>query len=456
MPDRTTARHTWRRVLWALLLPLLLTEPAAAQGAPPAPAERFRLSNGLEVVLLPDRATQVVAVEVWYEAGSRHDPAGKAGLAQLFEQLMFSGSTHVPRGGHSRIVEDVGGRLVASVDEEVARFGQVLPSNRLALGLWLEAERMRGVALDDSVLATVVSGRLSELSEQAAREPYRTALLRGIAGVYDSASCTSAYIRSVPETIAGTATARASTAQAYFAAWYVPGNARLIVAGDFEPAAARALVEAYFGGIHSAPPPEQAPCQSATPAGSRRIAVADPEVTQSAAGLFFPIPSHDNADTPALELIEIILARGSFGHISRALTADPSRAVGWQAGILGLRRAPGVFGFFGVAGPGVSADSLAAFFASQAAWASGDGIGESDLARAKQIYLATVASTMERPGDIARSAHHAAAFHPGTPPGHLPEETTGAVTLDQLRRVARTYLSPNRAVTLVVNPGGAE
>jgi predicted Zn-dependent peptidase len=60
------------------------------------PAERFHLGNGLEVVLLPDRATQVVAIEVWYEAGTRHDPAGKAGLAQLFERLMFAGSTHVP------------------------------------------------------------------------------------------------------------------------------------------------------------------------------------------------------------------------------------------------------------------------------------------------------------------------------------------------------------------------
>ncbi|MDH4132944.1 MAG: hypothetical protein OEV95_14200, partial [Gemmatimonadota bacterium] len=100
--------------------------------------------------------------------------------------------------------------------------------------------------------------------------------------------------------------------------------------------------------------------------------------------------------------------------------------------------------------------SLAGFFASQAAWAAGDGIRESDLVRAKQIRLATVASTMERPGDIARSAHHGEAFHPGHPPGGTPEEVSGAVTLDELRRVARTYLVPERAVTLLVSPGAAE
>jgi predicted Zn-dependent peptidase len=179
-------------------------------------------------------------------------------------------------------------------------------------------------------------------------------------------------------------------------------------------------------------------------------------VTQSAAGLFYPIPSHAHADTPALALLEIILARGSFARISVALAAEPARPVGWQAGILGLRRAPGVFGFFGVAAPGVSADSLAAFFAAQAAWSAGEEISESDLARAKRIHLATVASTMERPGDIARSAHHAAAFHTGSPPGGSPEEISGGVTLDDLRRVARTYLTPDHAVTLLVSPVGAE
>ena len=455
MPERTTAARILAGVFCALLL-LPGARRANAQTAAPAPAERFRLGNGLEVVLLPDRATQVVAVEVWYEAGTRHDPAGKAGLAQLFERLMFAGSTNVPRGGHARIVEDVGGRIVAAVDDEVARFGQVLPSNRLALGLWLEAERMRGVALDDSVVAAAVSRRLSELSEQAAREPYRNALLRGLAAVYDSAACTTAYVRSLAEMIAGTATLRAAEMRAFFATWYVPGNARLVVAGDFESAATRALIETYFGGIRAAPQPEQTPCRSAAPSGRQRIALAEPDVAQSAAGVFYPIPGHGHADIPALELIEIIFARGSFAHISRALAAEPTRAVGWQAGILGLRRAPGVFGFFGVAGPGVSADSLAGFFASQAAWAAGDGIRESDLVRAKQIRLATVASTMERPGDIARSAHHGEAFHPGHPPGGTPEEVSGAVTLDELRRVARTYLVPERAVTLLVSPGAAE
>jgi zinc protease len=274
--------------------------------------------------------------------------------------------------------------------------------------------------------------------------------------VYDSASCAAAYVRSLAEIIAGTAALRPAEARAFFAARYVPGNARLVVSGDFDPTATRALVESYFAGVEPGPPPETVPCLSATAKGPRTLTLTEPAATQSAAGLFYPIPDHGHADIPALELIEIILARGSFGRISVALAAEPIRPVGWQAGILGLRRAPGVFGFFGVAAPGVPADSLAAFFAAQAAWAAGEGITESELARAKQIHLATVASTMERPGDIARAAHHAAAFHRDSPPGGSPEETDSGVTLDELRRVARTYLTPDRAVTLLVSPGGAE
>jgi zinc protease len=438
-----------------MLLPLLFSGSVLAQGTPPTP-ERFRLANGLDVMLIPDRATQVVAVEVWYEAGSRNDPAGRAGLAQLFERLMFAGSTHVPRGGHARIVEDVGGKTVASVDEEVARFGEVLPSSRLGLGLWLEAERMRGVAIDDSVVASVIGVRLSELGDQAGAESYRDALLRGMAAVYDSTACTSAYGRTVPAIITGLSTLRGPEVRAFFAERYTPSNARLVVAGDFEPRATRVLVESYFSGIQSPPRPAAPRCTDAAPAGARRIVLSPPGATQAAAGLFFPIPSHNHPDTPVLELLEIILSRGNFSHLSQALASYPARVSGWQAGTLGLRRAPGVFGFFGVAGEEVAADSLASLFAAQAAWIAGGEFDESDLARARQIHLATAASTRERPGDIARVEQHAATFHPGSPPGGSPEEMADTVSLEEVRRVARTYFSTDRAVTLLVSPGAGQ
>jgi zinc protease len=455
MPEPRRATNPLRRLALGILVPFLLAGQARAQAAPPAP-ERFRLANGLEVDLIPDRATQVVAVEVWYEAGSRHDPAGRAGLAQLFERLMFAGSPHVPIGGHARIVEDVGGKTVASVDEELSRFGEVLPSSRLGLGLWLEAERMRGIAIDDSVIASVIGVRLSELAGQTGAESYRDALLRGMAAVYDSAACTSVYGRPLSAVITGLSALTGPEVRDFFLARYTPGNARLVVAGDFEPRATRALVESYFGGIPSGPRPAVPACADAAVAVPRRISLSVPGAPEAAAGLFFPIPSHDHPDIPGLELLEIILSRGSFSHLSRELASDPGRMSAWQAGVLGLRRAPGVFGFFGVAGDGVPADSVARFFAAQAAWIESGAFEESDLARARQIQLATAASTRERPGDIARVREHGAVFHPASPPGGSPEETPTTITLEELRRIARTYFGADRAVTLLVSPGAGQ
>jgi len=455
MTEHRRGTHSLRRLGLGILVPFLFAGSAMAQAAPPT-AERFRLANGLEVDLIPDRATQVVAVEVWYEAGSRHDPAGRAGLAQLFERLMFAGSTHVPIGGHARIVEDVGGKTVASVDEELARFGEVLPSSRLGLGLWLEAERMRGIAIDDSVVASVIGARLSELADQSGAESYRDALLRGMTAVYDSTACTSSYGRPLSAMIAGLSELQGSEVRDFFLARYTPGNARLVVAGDFEPRATRAMVESYFGGIPSRRRPADSSCTDATAAGPRRIPLSLPGAPEAAAGLFFPIPSHDHPDTPGLELIEIILSRGNFSHLSRALVSDPGRMSAWQAGTLGLRRAPGVFGFFGVAGAGVPADSVASFFAAQASWVANGEFDESDLDRARQIQLATTASTRERPGDVARVREHGAVFHPASPPGGSPEEAPKRITLEELRRIARTYFSAGRAITLVVSPGAGQ
>ena len=455
MPELRRASVPLRRLVLGTLVPFLLAGQAQTQTAPPAP-ERFRLANGLEVDLIPDRSTQVVAVEVWYEAGSRNDPVGRAGLAQLFERLMFAGSPHVPIGGHARIVEDVGGKIVASVDEELSRFGEVLPSSRLGLGLWLEAERMRGVAIDDSVVASAIGARLSELADQTGAESYRDALLRGMAAVYDSTACTSVYGRPLSAVISGLSALSGSEVRDFFLARYTSGSARLVVAGDFEPRATRALVESYFGGIPAGRRPAVPSCTDAAPAVPRRIALAVPGAPEAAGGLFFPIPSHDHPDTPGLELLEIILSRGSSSHLSRELASDPGKLSAWQAGVLGLRRAPGVFGFFGVAGDGVTADSVASFFAAQAAWVGSGAFEESDLARARQIQVATAASTRERPGDIARVREHGAVFHPASPPGGSPEEAPGTITLEELRRIARTYFGADRAVTLLVSPGAGQ
>jgi zinc protease len=105
--------------------------------------ETYTLPNGLTVILAPDKSSQVVAVDVWYNVGSRNETRGRTGFAHLFEHMMFQGSANVKKAEHFQLVERAGGEMNGSTAEDRTNYYQALPSNRLNLGLWLEADRMR-------------------------------------------------------------------------------------------------------------------------------------------------------------------------------------------------------------------------------------------------------------------------------------------------------------------------
>jgi zinc protease len=413
--------------------------------------ERFTLPNGLEVVLAPDHATQVAAVDVWYQAGSRDDPAGKGGLASLFDELMFAGSANVPPGGHTALLERGGGQVSSAVDEDVSRFSESVPSNRLDQALWLEAERMRGIVINDTTVARSRAALLDELRSRAEGEAYSEALLTGTSALYDSAACPG-YSHPPTGSAQSLQSLTVQDAQDFFHRHYGPSNARLVVSGDFDPARARSLVTQYFGGIPGGSPASAPPCRPQPSAGSARRTVTDRLATRPAVALFYRIPAHEHADSPALQLLGIILGQGQESRISRHLLGEVGAAAGAQAGILGTRRGPGAFGFFAVADSGVTPDSLATLLAAEAAWAAGPGLGEAELARARNIYLATAVSGRQRPGDIAEALQHAATYDGSLDAVNTEAERVLQVTRDDLRRVAAAWLRPDNLLTLVITP----
>ncbi len=425
-----------------------------AQDAGRISYDRFSLANGLDVLLAPDHTSQVVAVSVWYHAGSRNEPASKAGLARLFERLMFTGSANVPAGGHGAIVEDAGGQLSAAVDEEFSRYSETLPSNRLNLGLWLEAERMRSLAINDTTVRQSQNGLLGDLDARVGGEAYTGAILDAIASVYDSAGCPGYAHPSIGRvsTIQSLTTA---DARGFYQQFYRPNNARLVVTGDFDPAATRQQIESYFGDIPRGSETPDVGCTPATASGARSKTLSDRLAGRVAVGRFYPIPAHRDPDTSALELLGIILSQGPGSRLTTRLVRETRTADATQGGILTDRSGPGVFGLFGVAAAGVSADSLGAELAAQAAWAGGPGLTEADLVRARNIYLATVVSGRERPADIAEGLHHAVGLHGAIEAvnGELP--SVMAVTLADVRHAAEGLLAPDRALTVTVVPEAA-
>jgi zinc protease len=433
---------------------LLVAAPLGAQSTGKIGFERFTLSNGLEVILAPDRSTQVATVNVWYLTGSRDEPPAKAGLARIFDRLMFLGSANVPDGAHAALVEQAGGRVEGAVEEDVSRFSEAVPSNRLNQALWLEADRMRGIVVNDTTVGESRAGLLDDLRARASGEPYTAVVLETIATLYDSAACPG-YSHPPLGRAATIAAITTKDAADFLNQHYRPNAARLVVTGDFDAAAARQTINDYFSGIGRGPAPQAAPCTARYSPGAVRKNVTDRLANRPAAGQFYRIPPHADADTPALELLGIILGQGRSARLNTRLIRETAAASAVQAGILGTRQGPGVFGLFAVAGPGVTGDSLAGLLAAEAGWAASDGVSESDLERARNVYLATAVSRRERPMDIAEALQHAATFHAAANAVNTEADHIQSVTLGDLRRVAAAWLRPENAVTLVIAVGGA-
>lgn len=437
-----------------LLLTLCGAVALSGQTAGRLGYDRFSLPNGLDVVLAPDHASQVVAVSVWYRAGSRDETPAEAGLARLFERLMFTGSANVPAGGHGAIVEDAGGRLTAAVDEETSRYSETLPSNRLNLGLWLEAERMRSLAINDTTVAQSQTGLLGDLEARIGGEAYTGAIFDAIASVYDSAACPGYAHPSIGRvnTIQSITTA---DARSFYQRYYRPNNARLVVTGDFDPTSTRREIERDFGDIPRGPDIAEVSCTMTPAAGPRVKTVSDRLAGRVAVGRFYPVPAHRDPSTPALELLGIILSQGPGSRLTARLVREAGSADATQGGLLTDRAAPGVFGLFAVAADKVGADTLGSQLAAEAAWAGGPGLTEADLTRARNIYLATAVSGRERPADVAEALHHAASMHGAIDPVNTELADVLAVTLADLRHAAATWLAPDRALMVTVVPEAA-
>jgi predicted Zn-dependent peptidase len=436
-----------------MLLVFPAMSPLAAQASGAIAFEQYTLGNGLRVILAPDSTAPVVAVSVWYDVGSRDERPGQAGFAQLAQNLMFDGSVHLPPGAHLRLVEHAGGESSGETEDDVTRFIQVLPPHELALGLWLEADRLRGLKVNDTAIAIERRAIRAERQHRVGDQPYSTGFLRAGYAVYDSTGCFGYAHAPVP----GADNLEAASVQSvteFLRAYYTPANARLTIAGNFDPAKARATVSQYFEDVPAGTPRPSVNCAVAPRGRSVRIEVRDRLAALPAAGLYYRIPPTSHADTPALELLGIILGQGQRARLTVRLTRDANLAAGSQANLIARRRGPNVFGMFAVANRRLSADSIAHLLQAEATSIATDGVSEAELTRAKNYSRAAAVAARQRPQDVAEGLQHAANFWGAPDEVNADEARYQRVTAEDVRRVAQTYLAPNLALTMIILPVG--
>jgi zinc protease len=317
-----------------LLAAALLALASAARAQDPhIPFTKYTLPNGLEVLLHQDKSVPLVAVEVWYHVGSGDEAPGKSGFAHLFEHLMFQGTAHTGPDRHLSILHDLGATDVnGTTSPNRTSYYQLVPSNALETALWLESERMGYLpgTLSQATLDTQREVVRNERRQVYDNVPYGTSQIAVNALLYPEGHPYRHLPIGLHEDLA-----RASLAdvQAFFRTWYVPSNATLCLAGDFEPDEARRLVDKWFGSFPSVPRPQHRRIPAPVLTEARRQVVHDPFATQRRVQYAWHSPALFAPGDAELDILAHALGNVGTGRLYRRLVVESGAATDvnvWQ------------------------------------------------------------------------------------------------------------------------------
>ncbi|MEO3771807.1 pitrilysin family protein [Micromonospora sp. B9E7] len=419
----------------------------------PWPIETSRLDNGLRVVVSEDRTAPAVAVNLWYDVGSRHEPTGQTGFAHLFEHLMFEGSVNVAKTEHMKLIQGSGGSLNATTNPDRTNYFETVPAEHLELALWLEADRMGGLvpALTQETLDNQREVVKNERRQRYENVPYGDAWLRLLPLLYPPGH---PYHHATIGSMADLNAADLATFQAFHRTYYAPNNAVLTVVGDATASDVFALADKYFGAL---PPRDDIP-----PAPDGRTVPATGQTAVESVSADVPAPrvyiAHRSYPfgTPGYNVITVlatILGSGRGSRLYQRL-ADGERIA--QPDLVGaygvdLAHAPAPLIATATARPGVSAERLAEGLAEVVDELATVPVTAAELDRAKAL-LSTgwwrQLSTVDGRADLL--GRYATQFGD---PARIADQLPGllAVTAEQIAEAAAEVLATDR-VTLTYLP----
>ncbi len=290
----------------ALLAALALLAPLAA--AQTLKAEKYRLPNGMTVILHEDHSLPTVTINTWFRVGSKDEPDGRSGFAHLYEHLMFMGTERVPNGGFDRLMEAAGGQNNASTAQDRTNYYSTGPSNTLPLLLYLDADRLEdlGRAMTPEKVDLQRQVVLNERRQSTENTPYGKAYEAMPALLYPKGH---PYSWSVIGSPVDLNAARTADVKAFFNTFYTPSNATLVVAGDFRPDEVKPLVAKWFGTLPAGAPAPRRPVPPLAPLGVKRATLKD-AVTQAKTIMAWHSPAKYKAGDIEMRLVGDLLADG--------------------------------------------------------------------------------------------------------------------------------------------------
>ena len=302
---------------------------------PTFPVERFAMDNGLRVVVSPDPSSPVVAVAVYYDVGMRSEPEGRTGFAHLFEHLMFQGSGSLGKTEHFTHVQGSGGTLNGSTHKDYTNYYEVLPSNAAELALFLEADRMRSIALTQENLDNQVAVVQNEIRVNVHNRPYGGFPWLTLPPVlYDSFANTHDGYGSFVDLESATL----DDAQSFFDRYYAPGNAVLTVVGDVRTEQVHEWVDRHYGDLPAGKTPKRPSFQEKPLRAERREVVTDPLAPAPAVAMAWGTADPADLDgyLPYLVLAEVLTDGDAARLQDRLLMRDRTvTSVGGYVGVMG-------------------------------------------------------------------------------------------------------------------------
>jgi len=363
---------------------------------PQIPIERHALDNGLRVLLSRDPRAPMVAVNLWYDVGSKHERPGKTGFAHLFEHMMFQGSENVEKGQHFSLAQAAGGTLNASTWLDRTNYFETLPGHELEMALWLEADRMA------SLLPAMTQEKLDNQRDVVKNER-RWSVDNQPYGDWDERIQSLVYPEGHPyhhPTIGSMEDLTAASlddVRDFFATWYAPNNAVLTIAGDFETDAALAMIERHFGPIpaNAALPP--APRVSLDPliGTDTRVTVPD-QVPLPRVYLAHRIPPFGTDAFDALDVAADVLGSGRASRLYASLVREQRLAQDASVFVFPIVGGASMFTLWVTARPGVAPETLEAATLAEIDRLATEGPTDPDLERVRNLHAAHAASALER------------------------------------------------------------
>ncbi len=419
------------------------------------PVESYKLPNGLRVILSKDNAVPVVAVYIAYDVGARSEEKGRTGFAHLFEHMMFEGTPNAPKGTLNVQVETNGGSFNGSTHPDFTDYFELLPSNKLATGLWLESDRMRSLAITAKNLQNQKEAVKQERRLSFDNRPYSTAIVDVWPTLmFHNWQSSHSLIGSFDDLNAATV----DDVSKFFKTYYAPDNAALVIVGDFETVEAKRLIEGYFSDIPSQPLPKRPNLAEPAEVTGRQEVFKDPLAKVPGVILGYPGPKRGSTDFYAMVMIDAILTAGDSSRLRQDLIKEKQSVIrleadlGWPFAEPGDYRDPEPYAAFLLYKPPFTAEQIVNQVQDEISKLQNELVSAKELERVKTFVRSTRIRELQSPLNRARALAQFELADGNPDRINSDMEATLAVTAEEIQAAARKYLKAEVRTVLSIVP----